>query len=47
MMEKNYLYSSQNGKAQFHNLATPYDVASISASTLIPDDGLNYSNCIQ
>ena len=32
-----------SGKAQFHNLATPYDVASISASTLIPDDGLNYS----
>ena len=32
-----------SGKAQFHNLATPYDVASISASTLIPDDGLNYT----
>ena len=28
--------------AQFHNLEIPYDVASISASTLIPDDGLNY-----
>ncbi len=39
--KKLFLFIS-SGKAQFHNLATPYDVASISASTLIPDDGLNY-----
>ena len=39
--KKLFLFND-NGNAQFHNLATPYDVASISASTLIPDDGLNY-----
>ena len=33
---------NQHGTAQFHNLETPYDVASISASTLIPDDSINY-----
>ena len=32
------------GGAQFHNLATPYDVASISAATLIADDGINYTD---
>ena len=39
--KKLFLFTA-SGTAQFHNLATPYDVASISASTLIPDDGLNY-----
>ena len=39
--KKLFLFNS-NGRAQFHNLTSPYDVASISASTLIPDDGLNY-----
>ena len=39
--KKLFLFNS-HGLAQFHNLASPYDVASISASTLIPDDGLNY-----
>ena len=39
--KKLFLFND-NGNAQFHNLATPYDVASISTSTLIPDDGLNY-----
>ncbi|WP_440918257.1 autotransporter domain-containing protein [Candidatus Pelagibacter sp.] len=39
--KKLFLFNS-NGSAQFHNLTSPYDVASISASTLIPDDGLNY-----
>ena len=39
--KKLFLFNS-HGTAQFHNLASPYDVASISASTLIPDDGLNY-----
>ena len=41
--KKLFLFN-ENGTAQFHNLATPYDVASISASTLIPDDGLNYKS---
>ena len=40
--KKLFLFNS-HGTAQFHNLASPYDVASISASTLIPDDGLNYT----
>ncbi|MFL2878469.1 MAG: autotransporter domain-containing protein [Candidatus Pelagibacter sp.] len=39
--KKLFLFNS-HGTGQFHNLASPYDVASISASTLIPDDGLNY-----
>ena len=39
--KKLFLFTA-SGTAQFHNLASPYDVASISASTLIPDDGLNY-----
>ena len=39
--KKLFLFNT-HGLAQFHNLASPYDVASISASTLIPDDGLNY-----
>jgi len=39
--KKLFLFNS-HGTAQFHNLASPYDVASISASTLISDDGLNY-----
>ena len=38
--KKLFLFSDVS--AQFHNLVIPYDVASISASTLIPDDGLNY-----
>ena len=41
--KKLFLFNS-HGTAQFHNLASPYDVASISASTLIPDDGLNYKS---
>ncbi|MBD1135756.1 autotransporter outer membrane beta-barrel domain-containing protein [Pelagibacterales bacterium SAG-MED47] len=41
--KKLFLFNS-HGLAQFHNLASPYDVASISASTLIPDDGLNYKS---
>ena len=36
------LFLFNDFSSQFHNLAIPYDVASISASTLIPDDGLNY-----
>ncbi len=35
-------FFSATGHAQFHNLATPYDVASISASTIIANDGINY-----
>ena len=35
-------FFSATGQAQFHNLATPYDVASISASTIIANDGINY-----
>ena len=31
------------GQLLAHNLPSPYDVASISASTLVPDDGLDYN----
>ncbi len=37
-------FFDEKGGAQFHNLATPYDVASISAATLIADDGINYTD---
>ena len=30
------------GGMQIHNLATPYDVASISTSTIAPDNGINF-----
>ena len=32
------------GTLHIHNLTTPYDVASISSSTAVPDDGLNYTS---
>ncbi|MDA7468442.1 autotransporter outer membrane beta-barrel domain-containing protein, partial [Candidatus Pelagibacter ubique] len=32
-----------DGALLIHNLTTPYDVASISSSTAVPDDGLNYN----
>ena len=35
-------FFSEFGTLQIHNLAKPYDVASISSSTLVADDGLNY-----
>ncbi len=35
-------FFSEYGSLQIHNLTTPYDVASISSSTLVADDGLNY-----
>ncbi len=35
-------FFSEFGSLQIHNLTTPYDVASISSSTLVADDGLNY-----
>ena len=31
------------GDLFIHNLTTPYDVASISSSTVVPDDGLDYN----
>ena len=31
------------GTLHIHNLTTPYDVASISSSTAVPDDGLDYT----
>ena len=30
------------GSLHIYNLTTPYDVASISSSTVVPDDGINY-----
>ena len=33
---------STMGGMQIHNLATPYDVASISTSTIAPDNGINF-----
>ena len=39
---KMFLFS-EYGQMLAHNLPSPYDVASISASTLIPDDGLDYN----
>ena len=41
--KKVFLFND-NGTAQFHNLSSPYDVASISAATLIADDGINYTD---
>ena len=41
--KKVFLFN-EHGTAQFHNLSTPYDVASISASTIIADDGINYTD---
>ncbi len=35
-------FFSEYGTLQIHNLTTPYDVASISSSTVVADDGLNY-----
>ena len=35
-------FFSEYGSLQIHNLTTPYDVASISSSTLVADDELNY-----
>ena len=35
-------FFSEYGSLQIHNLTTPYDVASISSSTVVADDGLNY-----
>ena len=35
---------SAMGGMQIHNLATPYDVASISTSTIAPDNGINFDN---
>tara|TARA_Y100001958_G_C21231791_1_gene557623 strand:- start:94 stop:2295 length:2202 start_codon:yes stop_codon:yes gene_type:complete len=35
-------FFSGSGQAQFHNLSTPYDVASISDSTIIDDDSIDY-----
>tara|TARA_Y100001958_G_scaffold61864_1_gene41595 strand:+ start:67 stop:636 length:570 start_codon:yes stop_codon:yes gene_type:complete len=35
-------FFSEFGTLQIHNLTKPYDVASISSSTLVADDGLNY-----
>ena len=35
-------FFSEYGSLQIHNLITPYDVASISSSTLVADDELNY-----
>ena len=32
-----------DGALHIHNLTTPYDVASISSSTAVPDDGLDYN----
>ena len=32
-----------DGALLIHNLTTPYDVASISSSTAVPDDGLDYN----
>jgi hypothetical protein len=37
-------FFDEKGGAPFHNLAPPYDVASISACTLIADDGINYTD---
>ena len=34
---------TEYGQMLAHNLPSPYDVASISASTLVPDDGLDYN----
>ena len=33
----------RDGALHIHNLTTPYDVASISSSTAVPDDGLDYT----
>ncbi len=35
-------FFSEYGSLQIHNLTTPYDVASISSSTLVANDELNY-----
>ena len=31
------------GELHIHNLTTPYDITSISSSTVVPDDGLDYN----
>ena len=36
-------FFSEYGSLQIHNLTTPYDVASISSSTVVADDGLDYN----
>ena len=36
-------FFNEYGQLQIHNLTTPYDVASISSSTVVADDGLDYN----